>query len=134
MSVRLHHDTCFMRHLLGSLLACLPAIFAGCAVLEEGHHPLLHALDEALPEPDGSLPSVALGAALLPVTVPAGLVDTFVAHPALTAPTAWDSTGDLLWKDPRGSTFYQAAIFLPKLAATPVVFVFAWGLHCAVGE
>ncbi|MDP6539175.1 MAG: hypothetical protein QF903_02500 [Planctomycetota bacterium] len=123
-----------MHRLLPPILLCCLAICGGCAVLDEGHHPLLHALDEALPQPDDSLPSLALGAALLPVTVPAGLVDTFIAHPALTAPTAWESTDDLLWEDPRGSTFYQAAIFLPKVVATPIVFVFAWGLHCAVGE
>jgi len=103
-------------------------------VLQQEHHPTLEWLDERLPEPDSSVGSVALGVAVLPIAVPAGIIDTFLANPFLVAPDAWDSTHDLVWKDPQGTLFYQSALFLPKIAFTPIVFAFTWSTHIMLGE
>ena len=112
-----------MRVLLISLL-----LFS-CSVLEEGHHPTLTWLDKHLPEADSSVGSIALGVALIPITVPAGVADTFIANPILQAPDGWDTAKKIVWEDPSDSAFYQAAIFLPKIAITPVVFIGTWTLH-----
>lgn len=106
----------------------------GCGVLKQENHPTLTWLDERLPDPDSSAGSIALGAAILPIAIPAGLIDTFVANPVLQAPQAYDSTADLVWRDPEGSAFYQSAIFLPKVAITPLIFAFAWSAHIMAGE
>jgi hypothetical protein len=112
-----------MRVLLISLL-----LFS-CGVLEEGHHPTLTLLDKRLPEANSSVGSVALGVALIPITVPAGVADTFIANPILQAPDGWDTAKKIVWEDSSDSAFYQAAIFLPKVAITPIVFIGTWALH-----
>jgi hypothetical protein len=114
------------------LLLLLP--LTACGVLADGNHPTLDRLDAALPEPEAIVSSVALDVLVLPMTIPAGLMDTFIAHPALRAPGAWEEADEVVWQDPSGSTFYQAAIFIPKLAVTPIVFAGAWTLGILWGE
>tara|TARA_B100000959_G_scaffold258249_1_gene292975 strand:+ start:602 stop:955 length:354 start_codon:yes stop_codon:yes gene_type:complete len=107
----------------------IPFLIFSCGVMEENHHPTLTWLDERLPEADSSVKSIALGVALIPITVPAGAVDTFIANPVLQAPDGWETAKEIVWDDPSGSAFYQAAIFLPKVAITPVIFLGTWALH-----
>jgi len=111
--------------LLGTLLAMM-TLAPACALSRQENRPLLDALDQALPEADGSAESIALGVATLPVAIPAGIVDTFLAHPALEVDSAARDTSALLWENPQGAAFYQAAIFLPKVVATPFVFLGDW--------
>ncbi|MBT3339724.1 MAG: hypothetical protein HN405_02170 [Planctomycetes bacterium] len=119
---------------LPELLLPLIFLFGSCGVLQQDHHPTLNWLDEQLPEADSTVASLALGIAILPVTLPAGLVDTFIANPILVAPNAWRSTDDLVWANPQGTLFYQSALFLPKVVFTPVVFAFTWSTHIMLGE
>jgi hypothetical protein len=65
-----------------------------------------------------------------PVFLPGGIVafatDVVVIHPAASIKPALDDTYDALWK-PRGiSDFHKAMLFVPVVAATPIVFISDW--------
>ena len=89
----------------------------GCALRQARNRPLLARLDEVLPEVETTAGRVALGVGILPVTIPAGVLDTFVANPALQTGEAASDTRELLWSDADSSLFQEAALFVPKLAA-----------------
>jgi hypothetical protein len=106
------------------LLLLLP--LTACGVLADGNHPILGHLDATLPEPEATVSSLALDVLVLPMTIPAGLMDTFIAHPALRAPGAWDDTWDVLWDKPIKGTAMRSYVMIPRLALTPVVFSVDW--------
>ena len=111
------------------LLVLLAALaVGGCAFTNPQNTPLLTALDEAI-EPGPVWAKAALGPVFVPVGVACGALDLAVVHPvhsiALGAADTWAD----VWADPQGSVMEEIALFVPKVAVTPLVFAHRWAGH-----
>ena len=107
------------------ILFAVAVLLPGCAVFEEDNRLLTSALDDAV-EPESTGAKVALSPVFIPVGVVSLVVDAVVVHPISEIPNAYDDTVEAVWEDPEGSYVTQAFLFVPKVAITPVVFVFDW--------
>lgn len=113
------------------LLLCSVALSA-CAVMNKENRLVLNSLDDAV---EGSFVTssttgmVVAAPIAFPVGMTAGLIDMAVVTPArATVPAAAD-TNTYLWKDPQGSDLRQMMLFVPKVTATPVVFLTDWAFR-----
>jgi hypothetical protein len=113
--------------LLLTLLACSTA--SGCAVTRPENRLLLNSLDKAA---QGSVitRSTTAQALAAPVAFPVGvtavLLDLAVVTPARAAVPAAKDTSAYLWENPQGSDLRQMMLLMPKVLATPVVFITDW--------
>jgi hypothetical protein len=117
--------------ILIALLLCSVTISA-CAVTNKENRLVLNSLDNAV---EGSFITrsttgkVVAAPIALPVGVTAGLIDMAVVTPVRAMVPAAEDTNTYLWKDPQGSDLRQMMLFVPKIAATPVVFVTDWAFR-----
>lgn len=112
----------FVRILAPTLLALAAA---GCAFSNPANTPLLTALDGVV-EPQSAGAKVALAPVFVPAGVACGALDIAVLHPLQSLWFAAEDTWRSVWAAPSGSFGQQAALFVPKAAATPVVYAFCW--------
>ena len=108
------------------ILVGAPFALPSCAVAKEEYRPLLAALDRRLPDPDSAAADFGLQVATLPAAIPAGVVDTFVSSPALHVQEAGENTVEWLWEYESSNLFVDSALLIPRLVATPVVFLSDW--------
>jgi len=118
-----------MRTLLIATAAAALLLAAGCAFMQKDNRRLLNALDDGVKgtwvaeTPTGR---IVASPVFLPVGLAALAADTVIVQPvAATGPAAKDMY-DWIWKDPQGSDFSQVMLFLPKVVASPIVFVSDW--------
>jgi hypothetical protein len=120
-----------LRRALAVLLAAA-LLGQGCGFFRKENRVVLNALDRAVA--DTWVESPAGIAATLPLTVPVGtagaLADVVVVLPVKSAPQAACDMYVDLWKDPQGSDFRQAILFLPKVVGSavylPTDFAYSW--------
>jgi len=105
--------------------ALLALAISGCAFLNPANRPLLNALDEAV-KPEATWAKIALGPVFVPTGVLCAVMDIAVAHPVQSVGFASAHTWRALWAQHRGPFAEQALLFVPKLAATPLVFTVVW--------
>jgi hypothetical protein len=127
----------FMRNsrmtILLAALLCSSAI-SGCAVTKTENRLVLNSLDKAV---EGSVITSSTTAKVvampiaIPVGVTAGIIDMAVVTPARATVPAAKDTNSYLWKDPQGSDLRQMMLLMPKVAATPVVFLTDWAFRTA---
>jgi hypothetical protein len=102
----------------------------GCGLARRENRVVLNALDRAADNTWAESPAGVV--ATLPLTVTAGtaaaLLDLGVTLPAKAAPQAACDVYNDIWKDPQGSDFRQAILFLPKVVGSAVYLPsdFAW--------
>lgn len=104
----------------------------GCGFLRKENRVVLNTLDRSVK--DSWVESPAGIVSTLPVTVPVGmtgaLLDMGVVLPVKATPQAACDMYDDLWKNPQGSDFRQAILFLPKVVGSvvylPVDFAGSW--------
>lgn len=114
-----------------TMLFCSGSISA-CAVTSKENRLTMNYLDRAV---EGSFITsstagkVAASPIAFPVGVTAGLIDMAVVTPARAAIPAAEDTNSYLWKDPQGSEFRQMMLFMPKVVATPAVFLTDWAFR-----
>ncbi len=104
----------------------------GCGVFRKENRVVLNALDRSVKETWVESPAGIV--ATLPLTVPIGTagvaLDMGVVLPAKSAPQAACDTYLDIWKNPEGSDFRQAILFLPKVVGSavylPCDFVGSW--------
>jgi hypothetical protein len=105
---------------------------SACAVMNKENRIVLNSLDNAAEGSfiTGSTTAKVVAAPIaLPVGMTAGLIDMAVVTPVrATVPAAAD-TNSYLWKDPQGSDLRQMMLFMPKVAATPIVFISDWAFR-----
>lgn len=103
----------------------LALTLGGCAFTNPQNTPLLTALDEAV-RPETTWGKIALGPIFVPVGVTCAVLDICVVHPLHAVGLGAEDTWQTLWMKPSDSFAERALLFVPKLAATPVVFGFCW--------
>ena len=113
-----------MRKLVLLLLLIAPAL-PGCAFVDEDNRPLTTALDN-LVKPESTSAKVALAPVFILVGTTSIALDVAVLHPIQVIPEAVEDTYEVIWEDPSGTYVTQTFLFVPKVAATPVVFGFDW--------
>lgn len=116
---------------LMAMLFCSGAI-SGCAVMSRENRLVMNSLDNAVQE--SAITSSTTGKVLaapiaFPVGVMAGIIDMAVVTPARAAIPAAEDTNNYLWKDPQGSDLRQMMLFIPKITATPIVFMTDWAFR-----
>lgn len=112
----------FVRTLAMTLLALAAG---GCAFSNPANTPLLTALDGVVaPESTGA--KVALAPVFVPAGMACGALDVVVLHPLQSLWFAAEDTWSSVWAAPSGSVGQQAALFVPKVAVSPVVYAFCW--------
>lgn len=115
------------------LLVAGLGITSGCAFMAKENRRLMNWSDDVVKE---SFVTANTGTkvACAPVIVPTALVvfaaDAVVIQPCCAVPKAVDDTYDVIWKDPQGDAFIQSMKFVPKVIATPIVFVSDWAFRC----
>lgn len=119
--------------ILIATLLCSGAI-NGCAVMEKENRLTMNALDDAVQ--GSAITSSTTGKVLaapvaFPVGVTAGVIDMAVVTPARAAVPAAKDTNSYLWQNPQGSDLRQMMLLVPKVAATPVVFLTDWAFRTA---
>ncbi len=119
--------------ILIATLLCSGAI-NGCAVMEKENRLTMNALDDAVQ--GSAITSSTTGKVLaapvaFPVGVTAGVIDMAVVTPARAAVPAAKDTNSYLWENPQGSDLRQMMLLVPKVAATPVVFLTDWAFRTA---
>lgn len=113
------------------LLLCL-ATLSACAVTSKENRITLNALDNAAEGSiiTGSTTAKVVAAPLaFPVGVAAGVIDMAVVTPARATLPAAQDTHSYLWDKPQGSDLRQMMLFIPKVTATPLVFVTDWAFR-----
>jgi len=119
-----------MTFLLVTLLCC--GAINGCAVMNRENRLALNSLDSAV---EGSaITSSTTGKVIVapiafPVGVTAGIIDMAVVTPARATIPAAKDTSSYLWENPQGSDLRQMMLLVPKVAATPVVFITDWAFR-----
>jgi hypothetical protein len=115
-----------------TVLLLYTGTFSACAVMNKENRIVLNSLDNAA---EGSFVTgstaakVAAAPIALPVGITAGLIDmTLVTPGRATVPAAKD-TDSYLWKNPQGSELRQTMLFMPKVVATPIVFISDWAFR-----
>ncbi len=98
---------------------------SGCAFNNPKNTPLLTALDGVM-QPETTQSKVAWGVVFVPVGVAAGAADVLIIHPIQSIELAARDTWVVVWANPPGPPVRQAALFLPKLVLTPMVFGLRW--------
>ena len=119
-----------MTFLMITLLCC--SAISGCAVLNRENRVVLNSLDKAVQGSaiTGSTTGKVIAAPIaFPVGVTAGVIDMAVVTPARAAIPAAKDTSSYLWENPQGSDLRQMMLLMPKVAATPVVFVTDWAFR-----
>jgi len=116
---------------LMAMLLCTSAI-SGCAVTNRENRLVLNSLDDAVQ--GSAITSSTTGKVLaapiaFPVGVTAGIIDMAVVTPARAAIPAAKDTNSYLWENPQGSDLRQMMLLMPKVAATPVVFITDWAFR-----
>ena len=104
---------------------------SGCAVMETENRRVLNSLDQ-LVQFESTSAKVAAAPVFVPIGVAAGLTDMVIVHPAVSIPEAGEDTWEVLWKNPQGSEFRQMMLFLPKVVASPILFVTDWVARCFI--
>lgn len=119
-----------MKVFMVTLLCC--SALSGCAVMKRENRPTLNSLDHAM---EGSaITSSTTGKVIaapiaFPLGVTAGIIDMAVVTPARASIPAAKDTSSYLWENPQGSDLRQMMLLMPKVAATPVVFVTDWAFR-----
>ncbi|NVO00063.1 MAG: hypothetical protein HXX17_12110 [Geobacteraceae bacterium] len=119
-----------LQRLLAILL--LGSAISGCAVTQTENRLTMNYLDRAM---EGStITNSTTGKALaapiaLPVGLTAGVIDMALVTPARAASPAAKDTYSYLWESPQGSDLRQAMLILPKVTATPIVFLTDWAFR-----
>ena len=119
-----------MKVLMVTLLCCGAA--SGCAVMKKENRVVLNSLDNAVEGSaiTGSTTGKVIAAPIaFPVGVTAGVIDMAVVTPARAAIPAAKDTSSYLWENPQGSDLRQMMLLMPKVAATPVVFITDWAFR-----
>ncbi len=115
-----------------ALLLALALLVQGCGFFRKENRAVLNTLDRSVK--DTWVESPAGIVATLPVTVPFGTagaaLDVCAVLPLKSAPqAACDMYADI-WRNPQGTDFRQAVLFLPKVVGSavylPADFVFSW--------
>src|SRR6185369_862944 len=107
------------------ILLCCGTI-SGCAVTQRENRLVLNSLDNAMQGSaiTGSTTGKVIAAPIaFPVGVTAGIIDLAVVTPARASIPAAKDTSSYLWENPQGSDLRQMMLLVPKIAATPVVFI-----------
>lgn len=105
---------------------------SACAVMNKENRLVLNSLDTSL---EGSFVTsstagkVAAAPFVFPLGVTAGFIDMAVVTPARATVPAAEDTNTYLWKDPQGSDLRQMMLFVPKVTATPIVFMTDWAFR-----
>ncbi len=105
---------------------------SGCAVMNKENRIVMNSLDNAL---QGSAITrsttgkVLAAPVAFPVGLTAGIIDMAVVTTARAAIPAAEDTNSYLWKDPQGSDLRQMMLFIPKITATPIVFMTDWAFR-----
>jgi len=107
------------------VVAFVALTVSGCAFLNRANTPLLNALDEAV-RPETTLAKVALGPIFVPAGVLCAALDIAVVHPVQSVGFAAAHTGRVLWTGQQGPLSERVLLFVPKLAATPLMFTVVW--------
>jgi hypothetical protein len=119
-----------MTLLIVTLLCC--GAIGGCAVTQRENRLLLNSMDKAVEGSaiTGSTTAMVLAAPVaFPMGVTAGIIDMAVVTPARAAIPAAKDTSSYLWENPQGSDLRQMMLLMPKVAATPVVFITDWAFR-----
>jgi hypothetical protein len=119
-----------MTVLMVTLLWC--GAISGCAVMNRENRLTLNSLDNAMEGSaiTGSTTGKVIAAPIaLPVGVTAGIIDMAVVTPARATIPAAKDTSSYLWENPQGSDLRQMMLLMPKVAATPVVFITDWAFR-----
>lgn len=101
----------------------------GCAVTRSENRLTLNALDRAVQDSvitESTTAKVVASPLALTAGVTAGVIDLAVITPARASVPAAADTNTYLWEDPQGSDLRQMMLFVPKVVATPVVFLTDW--------
>ena len=113
------------------LLVCCTMV-GGCAIADRNNRLLLNSLDNAM-QGTAITNSTAGKIVAAPLAVPAGVVagmlDMAVVTPARAVSPAWKDTSKYLWENPQGSDMRQMMLFVPKVAATPLMFSGDWAFR-----
>lgn len=115
-----------------ALSAFVLCLCAGCAFMEEDNRRLLNTLDEQVENTvitNTTAGRIAAAPVFLPVGVVAFAVDTVVIQPVMAVPPAAEDTYDALWKPRDMTPFRKMLVFVPVVAATPIVFVSDWAVR-----
>lgn len=105
---------------------------SGCAVTQRENRLVMNSLDQAVQGSviTGSTTGKVMAAPLaLPVGVTAGVIDMAIVTPARAAVPAAADTNSYLWKNPQGSDLRQMMLLVPKVVATPMVFLTDWAFR-----
>ena len=116
-----------MTPLIATLLCC--GALCSCAVTHRGNRLVLNSLDKAVQDSaiTGSTTAKVVAAPVaFPVGVAAGVIDMAVVTPARATVPAAKDTSSYLWENPQGSDLRQMMLLVPKVVATPVVFLTDW--------
>lgn len=119
-----------LKPLLAAALFCIT--ISGCAATQKENRLTMNYLDKAMEGSaiTGSTTGKALAAPIaLPVGVTACIIDMTVVTPARAATPAAKDTYSYLWENPQGSDLRQAMLILPKVTATPIVFLTDWSFR-----
>ena len=119
-----------MTVLLVTLLCC--SAISGCAVMNRENRLTLNSLDDAMEGSaiTGSTTGKVVAAPIaFPVGVTAGIIDMALVTPVRASVPAARDTSSYLWENPQGSELRQMMLLLPKVAATPVVFITDWAFR-----
>ena len=121
-----------MTILMLTLLCC--GTISGCAVTQRENRLLMNSMDKAVEGSaiTGSTTGKVIAAPIaFPVGVTAGIIDLAVVTPARASIPAAKDTSSYLWENPQGSDLRQMMLLVPKIAATPVVFITDWAFRSA---
>ncbi len=108
------------------------AMVSGCAIANEKNRVLLNSLDSAVRDTaitNSTAGRIAAAPLAVPVGTVAGVLDMAVITPARAVSPAWSDTSEFLWEDPQGSDMRQMMLFVPKVVATPLVFIGDWSFR-----
>ena len=116
-----------------AVLLCFGTI-SGCAVTNRENRVVLNSLDHAAQ--GSALTSSTTGKVLaaplaFPMGVTATAIDMALVTPARAALPAAKDTSSYLWDNPQGSDLRQMMMLVPKVVATPVVFMTDWAFRSA---
>ena len=116
-----------MTPLIATLLCC--GAMSGCAVTHRENRLVLNSLDKAVQDSaitGNTTAKVVAAPVAFPVGVAAGVIDMAVVTPARATVPAAKDTSSYLWENPQGSDLRQMMLLVPKVVATPVVFLTDW--------
>ncbi|QEM68828.1 hypothetical protein FO488_12110 [Geobacter sp. FeAm09] len=116
---------------MAAFLFC-SALASGCAIMNKDNRLVLNSLDEAMQGSaiiDSTAGKIAAAPVALPVGMAAGVIDMAVVTPARATVPAGKDTVEYLWENPQGSDLRQAMLFIPKVVATPVLFISDWAVR-----